>query len=423
MRLEDIGLAIGADCTGDAGFEVTGVALPDSARSDQIAFLQDSRWLAQVKSLSAGAFLIGSEALVEDSRPRLVSPSPRLSFIRLLELFAPKPSYSAGVHPSVTVGRDCRIDPTASVMAGSVLGDGVEIAAGVVIYPVCFLGEGVQVGEGSVLHSNVSVGWGCRIGPRCILFPGAVLGADGFGHHVEDGRHYRYPHLGIVVLEEGVEVGANAAIDRATLGETQIGAGTKIDNLVQIAHNCQVGERCFIASQAGVGGSSIIGDRVTLAGQAGVSDHVRIGSGVTVLGQAGIYRSVAEGEVVGGTPALPKRLINEINSALPELPRMAARFQAESGGEAQKPSCGWRDEALEILASHLGVPSSGLEMDADLREEFEADSLTVLNIISEIESKFGMSMPDEDVHLLRTPEAILTYLEPRIEASAPESRD
>jgi len=416
--LSEIAVKIGGELTGDGGKEVTGVSIPETAGPAEIVFADKHSFLESALRSRAGAFLVDANLAFNDPRPAIRTATPRVSFIRLLELFeAPRPAKS-GVHPTVSIGENCRISPTATIMVNCVLGDNVLVGEEAVVYPQCFVGDGATIGTGAVLHPQVVVGARCVVGRRCILFPGVVIGGDGFGYHDEGGVRLRIPHLGNVVLEDEVEVGANTTIDRAVLGSTVISAGTKIDNLVQIGHNVQIGAKCYLVAQVGIGGSTKIGNGVVLGGQSGISDHLTIGDRVMVAGKSAVRESLPAGEIVGQPPAFPIRVTNELVRLLPQLPELFSRVgrleesgKAAPGRAAVSQGRSWSEIVIPVLAKTLRVKPELIRPDMDLKEEFNADSLTVLTVVTEIESQFGIAIPDEDVPRLRTLSAIVSYLE------------
>ncbi len=418
MNLSEIAVRIGGQLAGDGEKEISGVSIAESAGRTDIVFADRHSFLESALQSEAGAFVIDGNLAFADPRPVIRTATPRLSFIRLLELFAPLRPARPGLHPSANLGENCRVSPTASVMANCVLGNDVVVEDDVVIYPQCYLGDGARIGSGSILHPQVVVGPRCLVGRRCILFPGAVIGADGFGYHDEGAKRLRIPHLGNVVLQDEVEVGANTTIDRAVLGSTVVAAGTKIDNLVQIGHNVQIGAKCYLVAQVGIGGSTRIGNGVVLGGQSGISDHLTIGDRVMVAGKSAVRESLPQGEIVGEPPAFPIRVTNELVRLLPQLPELFSRVgRLEETGQTilarTAPSNGrsWSEIVIPVLARTLRVRPELIGPDMDLKEEFNADSLTVLTVVTEIESQFGIAIPDEDVPKLRTLSAVVSYLE------------
>jgi UDP-3-O-[3-hydroxymyristoyl] glucosamine N-acyltransferase len=248
---------------------------------------------------------------------------PKLALVRAAEVLCPPAPAPAGVHPTAVVaadvhlGQGCSVGPHVVIESGASVGEGAALGAGV------FLGAGVQIGSRSVLHPRVTVYPGAHIGDRVILHSGVVIGSDGFGYVFAEGRHIKFPQLGKIVIEDDVEIGANTTLDRGSLGTTVIGQGTKIDNLVQIAHNVKIGRHCVIASQVGISGSSEVGDYVVMAGQVGVGDHAYIEDRVVVGGQAGVLpgKIVRSGSIVWGTPCRP---MSEFKKTVARLARLDA---------------------------------------------------------------------------------------------------
>ncbi len=327
FTLGQLATALGATLDGDASRVVTGVASLDRAAPDEISFLTDRRYLTAARASRAGAILTAQD-VTEVPAPTLRCASPQQSLIDLLLLFHPPAPVIGGVDPSARVAMDAEVDPTASVGALAVIESGAHVGAGARIYPLAYVGHGATVGEGSVLHPHATVRDGVRLGRRVIVHAGAVIGDDGFGY-AHDGRaHRKIPQVGTVVVEDDVEIGANTTIDRAMLGETLIRAGTKIDNLVQIAHNVEIGEQSIIVAQVGISGSCRIGRRVILAGQVGMADHLTVGDGAIAEAQAGLWTDVKAGERVFGAPALPSMQGKRIAIATQRLPDALRRISA-----------------------------------------------------------------------------------------------
>jgi UDP-3-O-[3-hydroxymyristoyl] glucosamine N-acyltransferase len=285
-----------------------GLAALDAAGPDEVSFLGTPRHAADLARTRAGAVLVhpDMQAHVPAGSSGLVTPDPVAGWAEVAALFHPMPRVSPGIHPSATVAEDAAVHGTAEICAQAVIGARAEIG------PRCKIGPGAIIGEGVVLGPD------CRIGPhvnishallgaRVYVYPGARIGQEGFGFTIACHGFKTIPQLGCVILEDDVEVGANSAIDRGCLSDTVIGAGTRLDNLVQIAHNVRIGRYCAIAALVGIAGSVEIGDFVVVAGQAGFADHVRVGAGAQVGAQAGVMSDVEAGAVVVGSPARPAR--------------------------------------------------------------------------------------------------------------------
>ncbi len=327
FTLGELAAALRATLEGDPVRIVTGVASLDTAGPEDISFLVDPRYAAVAKGSRAGAFLVGLD--VSDlPGPMLRVVAPQQALIDLLTLFHPVPPATPGIAPSAIVAPDARVDATASVGSLAIVESGAVVGAGVRIHALAFVGRGAEIGGGSVLHPRVVVCAGVKLGRGVIVHPGAVIGADGFGYAFDGQVHRKIPQVGSVIVEDDVEIGANTTIDRATLGQTIIRRGTKIDNLVQIAHNVEVGAHSIIVAQVGISGSSRIGRNVVLAGQVGVADHLTVGDGAVVLAQSGIARNVEPGERLAGAPARSVLRTKRIWVVEEQLPEMARRLRA-----------------------------------------------------------------------------------------------
>lgn len=321
--------AVGGRVVGDATLRLSGAESLERAGPADLSWIGDSRRAREATSTKAGALLVADEAAAE-GRPAVVVSNPLAAFALWSARVRPAARPRAGVSPRAHVDRRAKIARTASVAAGATVGAKARIGARVVISSGAFVGEDVEIGDDTWIHPNASVLAGCRIGARCIVHAGAVIGSDGFGY-VWDGReHRKIPQVGIVRVEDDVEVGANSAIDRATFGETVIGRGTKIDNLVQVGHNVVVGEHAILCGQAGIAGSTRIGARATLAGQVGIGDHATVGEGATLTGQAGLSSGgrVADGAVVSGMPVAPHRDFLKSAAIVAKLPDLVRRVGA-----------------------------------------------------------------------------------------------
>ena len=329
FRLADLASSLGAEVVGDADLVISGVRPLDGAGSDHLSFLHNPKYVDEARTSAAGAILVSNgEAL--PGRNLLVCPEPYLALARALEMFHPVECPPPGVHPSAVVADEVVMSETVSIGPQAVIGAGTEIGDRSVIGAGCVVGRGVKVGVDCVLHARVVVEDGCRIGDRCIVHSGTVVGADGFGFATVDGVHHKVPQVGIVVLEDDVELGANVCVDRAALGETRIGKGTKVDNLVQIAHNVQVGDHCLLVAQVGISGSCKIGHHSVFAGQSGCSGHLNIGSGVVMAARAVAIKDVPDGSTMSGYPARPHR--EWLKTQAQEMRSSAKIFEMFSSG-------------------------------------------------------------------------------------------
>jgi UDP-3-O-[3-hydroxymyristoyl] glucosamine N-acyltransferase len=328
MTIDEIVRLVNGKLQGDGSREIHDVASIERAGPDDLTFAEGTRGLVKADASRAGCILVPEGV----SLPRLTTvavPRPKLSFIRIATLLRPKPAATTGIHPTAVVDPQAKlaenvcVGPQVVVEPGVAVGPGTRLGAGV------FLGEGVTVGSQCVLYPRVTVYPGASIGNRVILHAGVVIGSDGFGYVWAEGRHLKFPQLGNVIIEDDVEIGSNSTVDRGSLGTTVIGTGTKIDNLVQVAHNVRIGRHCVIAAQTGISGSAVIGDYVVLGGQVGVADNVRIEDSVTVGAQAGIPsgKALRKGIAYWGTPARPLPEFKKMYAHLSHLPGLAAKIK------------------------------------------------------------------------------------------------
>lgn len=323
LSLGRLAEALGATLDGPSDRVVTGVAALASAGPDDLSYVVDRRHLDTALASRAGAFLAPGDVTGLPA-PILRCRDPRRALAVALTLFHPAAAPAPGVDASARIAPDARVDPTASIGAFAVVESGVSIGARVRVGPLVYIGAGVEIGEDSVLFPHVVIYERCRLGARVIAHAGVVIGSDGFGFVPGADDHLKIPQVGIVAVQDDVEIGANSTIDRATLGETVIGRGTKIDNLVHIGHNVDVGERCLMAAQVGIAGSTRIGHDVMIGGQAGIGDHLEVGHGALLGAQAGVVQSVRAGQRVALTwarPALQAQRIWVAEAKLPELLR------------------------------------------------------------------------------------------------------
>ncbi len=327
FTLGELAHALEATLEGDPARTITGVAPLETAGPDDVSFLIDSRYGAAARTSRAGALLVGRDASGL-AAPLLRASKPQQSLIRLLRLFHPPTPTTPGVHATAVIAGDARIDPTAAVGPLAVIESGAVLGPRVRVSAFAFVGAGAEVGEDSVIYPRAVLCAGVRLGRRVVIHPGAVIGADGFGYAFDGAAHRKIPQVGGVLLEDDVEVGANTTIDRAMLGDTVVRQGTKIDNLVQVAHNVEIGEHSIIVAQVGISGSCRIGRGVILAGQVGVADHLSVGDGAVVLAQSGLVRDVAPGEKIFGTPGRPTLRAKRIFLLEEQLPDVMKRLRA-----------------------------------------------------------------------------------------------
>ncbi len=301
--LGELARLVGGDLEGDPSLEIRGFASLESAGAGDLSFVVSERHLAAARRSSAAA-LIAPPGLDVAGRPAIRVVQPYAAVAAVVRVFFPEPAVAPGVHPTAHIADGASVAPTATVGAYAVIGEGSTIEDRAVLHAHVFVGPDCRVGAESVLHPHVVLRASVSLGRRVIVHPGSVLGADGFGYVFDGQAHRKIPQVGGVVVEDDVEIGANVAVDRATLGETVIGRGTKIDNLVQIGHNTVVGAGAIIVAQAGIAGSCRIGRGVVIGGQVGLADHVTIGDGAQIGSQSGVHRDVPAGAGMIGTPAI-----------------------------------------------------------------------------------------------------------------------
>jgi UDP-3-O-[3-hydroxymyristoyl] glucosamine N-acyltransferase len=294
---------------GNPNFEITGAAGLDIAGTGQITFLANPKYTPQIKETKASAIFLNENVQIE--RPDITilrSKDAYLAYTRALRIFHPEPEIKPFIHPTAVIHETAQIAENVEIQANAVIGANAVIDEGVKIFPNVTIYEGVKIGKNSVIHSGVSVRENCEIGENCIIHNNATIGSDGFGYAKTEERQWlKIPQTGRVVIENDVEIGANTAIDCASVGETRIKSGAKIDNLVQIGHSCTVEEDTLICSQTGLAGSSVIGKRVILAGQVGIAGHLKVGDDVVVTAKSATSHDVENGKIISGIPAFDNR--------------------------------------------------------------------------------------------------------------------
>ncbi len=319
--LRELAVLSGGELTGDGGLTITGPAPIEVAGPGQITFVSNPKYAHFLASTRASAVIVPKAMDAPEGRSVIRAENPYFAFLLIVRAFFPeKPFVAPGVHPTAVVGNGVRMGENARIGPRVVVGDRCSIGDGTELLPGVVLGEDVTVGKNCVIHANVSLRERVVVGDRVIIHDGTVVGSDGFGFAFEAGSYRKIPQVGTVVIEDDVEIGANTAIDRATLGETRIRKGAKLDNLIQIAHNCVIGEHTAIAAQAGLSGSTVLGRGVRIGGQAGFAGHLQVGDGAAVGAQAGVDKSVPGGIMVSGSPARPHREEMKAQAAVRRLP-------------------------------------------------------------------------------------------------------
>jgi UDP-3-O-[3-hydroxymyristoyl] glucosamine N-acyltransferase len=325
VKLKHIASLFQGEIIGDQTLEITGVSGIHDAKEGEITFLASKKYLKDLEKSKVSCILV-KEPLSDLPVTQLKVKNPHLVFAKLLELYYIKPFQPTGVSEHAIVSETAHIAENVSVYPFSYISDGVTIEEHTIVYPYVFIGNNTRVGERCVLYPHVTLREGVRIGSNVIIHSGSVIGSDGFGYIMEDGKHHKIPQIGGVIIEDDVEIGSNVSIDRATTGNTIIGSGTKIDNLVQIGHNVKIGSNSIVVAHVGIGGSTEIGDFVMLGGQAGVSDHAKIESQTMIGAQAGIMGTVTKG-VYSGSPAIPHRDWLKAQAVFAKLPEMHKKIK------------------------------------------------------------------------------------------------
>jgi UDP-3-O-[3-hydroxymyristoyl] glucosamine N-acyltransferase len=324
MTLAELAEALECRLEGDGSIEITGAADLATAGPGQVTFYGNPRYRAEFESTRASAVIVGDDAPAVE-RPLLRARSAYYTFARALALLHPPIAPPPGVHPLAAVADDAVLGDGVSIGPFVAVGRGVRIGARSIVHAHVAIGDGVSIGADCLIHAHVSLREAVRLGDRVIVQNGAVVGSDGFGFTPDpQRRHHKIPQVGTVVVEDDVEIGANTTIDRAVVGETRIGAGTKIDNLVQVGHNVRVGQHVLLAAQVGISGSATLEDRVTLGGQVGVAGHITVGQGAIAAGQSGVTNSVEPGRFVTGYPAIDNRRWRKASVVFAHLPELRA---------------------------------------------------------------------------------------------------
>ncbi len=310
---------------GDAKLALTGFAPADSAKKGELTFAENETYFARADQSAAAAILVAGPFSSANGKTLIQVANARVAFAQVLPLFFPEPVFAPGVHPTAVVAASAQVDASAHIGPHCVVGERAKIGPGAVLQAGDFVGDDSVLGEGSRLFPNVTLYARSVLGRRVRIHAGTVVGADGFGYVMDQGEHRKVPQVGSVIIHDDVEIGSNVTIDRAALGATVIGKGTKIDNLVQIAHNVTIGEHCIIVAQVGIAGSTKIGSHTTIAGQVGITGHLRIGDNVTIAAQSGVMNHIPEGQKWMGSPAQPDRIAKRQLLAVERLPELLRR--------------------------------------------------------------------------------------------------
>ncbi len=322
MKLTDLARQLGATLSGPGNAEISGVAGIREAGQNDITYLADEKRAKELASCRAGAVIIPAGMPAPERIPSVAVKNPRYAFAQALRIFYVRPYAAGGVSEHAVIGDGARLGADCTIHPCAVVAGGARIGSRVTLYPGVSVGAGSVIGDDCVLYPSVCVREGVVIGNRVIIHAGAAIGSDGFGFVTEGGVHHKIPQVGGVIIEDDVEIGSNSTVDRATLGNTVIKKGTKIDNLVQIAHNVTVGEHCLLAAQVGISGSTRLGKYVVFGGKVGTADHISIGDGVMAGGYSGIRTDVEPGQVIAGNYAMPLREWQKVQAVLPKLPEL-----------------------------------------------------------------------------------------------------
>jgi UDP-3-O-[3-hydroxymyristoyl] glucosamine N-acyltransferase len=327
LKLRELAERLGGRLTGDGDLDISRVTGIEHAGPGDLTFLANPKYASFLKSTRASAVLVALGATAAPDGPAIVEcERPYLAFAQALGFLLEAALPAAGVHPTAIVAGDAQLGDGVSIGALAVIGSGAKLGARTIVFPGTVIGPGATLGDDCVVHARVSIRERVQIGARVVIQDGAVIGSDGFGFVKQaDGTHLKIPQHAPVVIEDDVEIGANSAIDRPSVGETRIRAGTKIDNLVQIGHGSTIGERVLFAAQVGIAGSTIVEDDVVLAGQVGVAGHLTLGKGVVATAQTGIPNSVDAGTMVSGYPAIPNRDWLKSSAIFRNLPALKKR--------------------------------------------------------------------------------------------------
>jgi UDP-3-O-[3-hydroxymyristoyl] glucosamine N-acyltransferase len=330
LTAEAIARLVNGRVEGDGAARVRRVAPLDRAQADELSFLAHPRYASLLASSRAGVVLVSpelAEVPAGGAECRIIVAEPHEAMLRVLPALYPTPARAAGIHPTAIIGRGASLGRGVAIGAYSVIGDGAVLEDGVTIGTHCVVGAGVHVGAESWLADAVTLYAGAVIGRRVRLHAGVRVACDGFGYVQAGGAHQKIPHVGRCVIEDDVEIGANSTLDRGSIDDTVIGAGTKIDNLVHVAHNVRIGRLCLIMAQVGIAGSVRIGDGCILAGQVGVSGHHTIGAGARLAAQAGVFGDIPAGETWSGYPARPHKEALRAHAALFKLAGMMRQLE------------------------------------------------------------------------------------------------
>lgn len=325
-KLKEVCDLVGGELLGNGDIDIYGVSGIKEAQEGEITFIANSKYISQLDKTNASAIIVAKGTKC-NGKPLILVDNPYWAFVKVVEAFSEVKARKTGIHSTAIIGENVEIAEDAWIQAYTFIGDNVKIGSGTTISPFVYIGDNVQIGSQTLIYPLVTIRESVRIGDRVIIHSGAVLGSDGFGFVTINGKHHKFPQLGTVVVEDDVEIGANVTVDRAAMDETRIGRGTKIDNLVQIAHSVVIGEDCLIVAQVGIAGSTEIKDRVTLAGQVGVVGHITIGEDAQIAAKSGVSKNIPPGRSTwSGIPAMPHSRDLRIQASVRKLPELIEQF-------------------------------------------------------------------------------------------------
>lgn len=333
--IAEIARRLDGEVVGDGSTALTGFAPADAARSGDLTFAENAEYLQTAEKSAATAIIAGKDVIKADKILIRVG-DPRVAFARAMEIFFPEPPAEAGIHSSAVIAASAQVDPSAQIGPHCTIGERVKVGARCILEPGVVVGNDAVLGEGTKLFPNVTIYARSQIGKRARIHAGAVIGSDGFGYVFDSGVHRKVPQIGNVVIGDDVEIGSNTSVDRGALGSTVIGQGAKIDNLVQVAHNVEVGAYSILCAQVGIAGSTKLGNFCVLAGQVGLAGHIKIGNQVTIGSKSGVMNNIPDGGRWLGIPARPDKQAKRMLIAmerLPDLLKKVAEWERKLTGE------------------------------------------------------------------------------------------
>jgi UDP-3-O-[3-hydroxymyristoyl] glucosamine N-acyltransferase len=327
LSLDQIAERVTGEAHGDLQKTIRDVAPFEAAGEDDITFADSPKFYKKIDDTAAGAVIVPRDIKIE-TKNTIEVDNPKVAFAKLMDIFHPPARPETGINPTAVIGNNFKYGPDISIAPLVVIGKNVILGTGVILGPGVVIGDNVVIGDDVRIHPNVTVLEGCRLGSRIIIHAGSVIGSDGYGYAPDGERYHKIPQLGIVQIDDDVEIGACNTIDRATFGKTWIKQGVKTDNLVHIAHNVTVGENTVMVAQTAIAGSATVGKHVALGGKAAIGGHINVGDNVMIGAKAGVIQSVDAGEIVSGFPQMPHRIWLRVTRLLPQLPGFKKQLSA-----------------------------------------------------------------------------------------------